>query len=158
MDGGPRDGRRSVAVKVVDGRVGRGAGVLLAPDGTLPARAPFDGPYLVQEYVPGDGWDRKLYVAGSRAHGLLKRSPPHVDSGGRGEQFSLDVELADLSRLVGEALGLEVYGVDFIEGPAGPSIIDVNPFPGFKGVRDAADSIARHLLNVATETRQVAAQ
>ena len=56
-----------VVVKSVDGRSGRGIGVLVAMSGSLPVAAPFPGPYLVQQFVPIDGPVAKIYVIGSRA-------------------------------------------------------------------------------------------
>lgn len=67
---------RPVVVKAADGSVGRGAGVKVSASGDLPGEALFEGPYAVQEYVPGDGRDRKMYVAGNRVDGLLKPGPP----------------------------------------------------------------------------------
>lgn len=140
---------RSVVVKSADSSRGRGAGVLSAPCGPLPATPPFPGPYLVQEFVPGDGWDRKVYVIGDRVAGLLKRWPRPPDEPRHGEPFPVTDELAAVARGTGAALGLEVYGVDVIEGPDGPAVVDVNPFPSCAGVPGAAAAIADHLLGAA---------
>ncbi len=140
---------RQVVVKAADGSRGRSAGVILAEAGDLPERAPFAGPYIVQQHIPNDGWDRKVYVAGRVATGVLKRWPPRGTADRLGEPFNPDAELVRLSRLVGEALDLEVYGADFVEGPSGPAVVDVNSFPGFKGVPGAARLIAAHLFGAA---------
>lgn len=142
---------RPTTVKSVNARMGRGSGVLLAPTGILPAREPLPGSYVVQEYIPGDGRDRKVYVCGTHAQGLLKHTPPRGGAERLGEPFILDKEMLRLSLSVGEALGLEIYGVDFIEGPGGPVVVDVNSFPGFKGVPGGARSVARHLADVVSE-------
>src|SRR5690606_38765507 len=68
------DRRRSTGGVVVKGpgSRGRGAAVLVDP---LPDGAPGDGPWTVEERVPSDGTDHKLYVAGSWVGGLRKPSP-----------------------------------------------------------------------------------
>ncbi|MBG6191119.1 glutathione synthase/RimK-type ligase-like ATP-grasp enzyme [Arthrobacter sp. CAN_A212] len=43
-------------------------------------------------------------------------------------------------------LALQIFGVDFLMGEAGPVIVDVNPFPGFRGVGEGPAMIAEHLL------------
>ncbi len=62
--------------------------------------------------------------------------------------FDVDADLRRLARRVGSALNLDIYGVDVVPGPDGPIVIDVNPFPGFRGVADAGTIIAGHILNV----------
>jgi ribosomal protein S6--L-glutamate ligase len=137
---------RPVVVKTAAERTGRGRGVLVAARGDLPPEAPFEGPYVAQDYVPNDGMVHKVYVAGRQAAGLLKRQ----SADGPAAAFAPDPGLIALSLRVGAALGLEIYGVDVLSGPDGPVVIDVNPFPGFRGVPDAARLIADHLTALAT--------
>ncbi|MCP9981522.1 hypothetical protein [Actinomadura madurae] len=47
---------------------------LLDQGDAFPARGP--GPWLVQDRIPGDGWDRKLFVVGPHVHGTLRRWRP----------------------------------------------------------------------------------
>jgi len=138
---------RGVVVKRADGSAGRGVGVFIAATGHLPAQAPFGGPYVVQEYIPSDERDYKVYVAGSSAAGLVKRWSP-AEPAGPAVPFAVDKELGELARLVGKALDLEIYGVDVLFGPHGPVVVDVNPFPGFRGVSGAAPLIADHLTAI----------
>jgi len=127
---------------VVKPQVGaQGAGVLLL-DGPAPAAPVTPGPWLVQEPVPGDGLDRKLYVTGDRVDGLLRRWPDR----GSGDPFCPAPELAELARSAARVLGLELCGVDVLLGPDGPVVVDVNAFPGYKAVPAAAEQLAGHLL------------
>lgn len=103
------------------------------------------GPWLVQERVPGDGWDRKLFVVGSCVHGTLRRWPARSSADKLGRPLHPDAELAALALAAGEVFGLCAYGVDVIDGPGGPVIVDVNAFPGFKGVPGAAGLLFDHL-------------
>lgn len=81
--------------------------------------------------------------------GLLKRWPAQQPSDKRGVPFEVDSDLANIAHLAGKALSLEIYGVDILHGPHGSTIIDVNPFPGFRGITDAAELIAGHIMATA---------
>lgn len=139
---------KDLVIKAANGFIGRGAGVvrLERRQRGLPppcAESSFPGPYVAEELIAGDGRDRKLYVVGKECRGLLKKWPR--EEGRSSRPFSPDAELADLAVRAGQLLGLEIYGVDFVFGPDGPVIVDVNPFPSFKGIPDAAGLIAGYL-------------
>lgn len=143
---------RPVAIKALDGRAGRGQRVLLSPDGNLPAQPPFDGSFIVQEYVPSNAMVRKIYVVGS--HGshtkaLIKETGTQLPpSPYAGVSVEVDPHLADLARGAGVALGMEIYGMDFLYDVRGPRIFDVNPFPGFRNVPGAGRDIAAYLAGL----------
>jgi ribosomal protein S6--L-glutamate ligase len=141
---------RPVVAKAAVASVGRGLGVLIAATGDLPAQAPFAGPYIAQEYVPGDERDYKVYVAGRQARGVVKKPPPRQPADERGVPFAVDAVLTELAHLAGGVLDLEIFSVDFLYGPNGPVIVDVNAFTGFRGVPRAAPLIAGYLTAVAT--------
>lgn len=42
-------------------------------------------------------------------------------------------------------LGGHLLGVDVIATPAGPVVVDVNGFPGFRGIEDAPALVAAHI-------------
>lgn len=134
-------------IKTVGEADGRGGQVIAGTCADLPAEKPFAGPYLVQPFVPNEGVDRKLYVAGRAVRGLLKPSPLHHTHVTTGTPFAPDAVLTALAQQVGEVVGLELYGVDVLLGEGGPVVVDVNPFPGFRGVKDAPRLIAEHLLH-----------
>lgn len=133
-------------IKTVGGADGRGEHVVAGTHADLPAAAPFGGPYLVQPFILNEGFDRKLYVAGRAVRGLLKPSPLARGHTTRGAPFEPDAALIEVARRVGDMSGLELYGVDVLLGEAGPVVVDVNPFPGFRNVEDAPRLIAEHLL------------
>jgi len=138
--------RRAVVAKAVAGSRGRGVHVGDRP-GSLPDDPPFAGPWLVEERVPGDGRDRKLYVIGDEVRGVLRTWPPRTLADKLGTVFDPTPDLAALARKTAAALGLTLAGVDVIAGPHGPVVVDVNAFPGFKGVPDAAPRVAAHLAH-----------
>lgn len=136
------EGRRRVVVKAVSGP-GRGRAVLTGP---LPEEPPLDGPYLVEELIEHDGTDRKLYVAGDHVSGLLKPSTLARGHTTDGTPFEVGPELASLARRTLAHLGLHLAGVDVVIGPDGPVVVDVNAFPGYRGVAGAPAAVAEHLV------------
>ncbi|WP_151523471.1 ATP-grasp domain-containing protein [Serinicoccus kebangsaanensis] len=121
---------------------GRGAEVLVGRADQLPEAAPFPGPYVTQPFVPNDGLDRKLYVVGDVVLGLLKPSPlraGHVESGA---PLPVTPQLAELALAARRACRLDLAGVDAVLGPTGPVLVDVNAFPGYRGVPGAAEAVA----------------
>lgn len=147
-------GGQPVVVKTDDGRAGRGLNVLITATGELPLLPPFPGPYIVQECISGDGQDHKLYVAGDQVKGLLKRWPSRPATAAMSAPLTIGPELAEIAQGVGQALDLDIYGVDVLYGPNGPAIVDVNPFPGFRNIPEAPWLLARHLAALPTGRTQ----
>ncbi len=143
-------GVESVVIKACDGWYGRSSRVYIS-HGKRPVKAPFTGPYVVQAYIDHDGMDTKLYIVGDRVFGLYKCTR---SSGQGAVAFVPSSELITIARGVGKALGLEIYGVDILEAQDGPVIIDVNPFPGFRGIDSASQELAKYL---SARAQQVAA-
>lgn len=96
-----------------------------------------DEPFVLQEYLPNDGVDRKLYVVDERVLGISCASGLSRDSSARVPMAVRD-GWARLAYEVGRLLGLSVFGVDLVLTEGGPAIVDVNAFPGFRGVPRAA--------------------
>jgi ribosomal protein S6--L-glutamate ligase len=132
---------RQIVAKTLDGNAGRGVNVLISPSGILPSDAPFEGPFIAQQYLPNSSTVQKLYVAGHQTRGLLKNSPLLPEPIDASVPFEVDPELQDVAARIAEALQLDVFGADIILGPDGPAVIDVNPFPGFRGVREGPSPI-----------------
>lgn len=126
----------------------RGAGVRVVQSPSELASVPLDDPHIVQELVPGPGDDLKVYVIGDAVFAV--RKPFSADSFSRpGRPCPVDEEIAELSRRCGRVLGLGLYGLDVIESPEGPIVVDVNTFPGYKGVDAVGPLIARYISDYA---------
>jgi ribosomal protein S6--L-glutamate ligase len=127
----------------------RGAGIVVVRSARdLAAVSPPPAPLLVQEYVEGDGEDVKLYVVGDEVFAVRKEfSETSFTVPGR--PVPVRDELRDVALSAGRVLGLGLYGLDVLETPAGPMVVDVNYFPGYKGVPDAAPLIADYVENYA---------
>jgi ribosomal protein S6--L-glutamate ligase len=138
--------RRAAAggrVVVKPGTGSQGEGVLLL-DGPAPLAPPTPGPWLVQEHVAGDGLDRKCYVVDDAVDVVLRTWPAPADRSGRPAE--VDPALRSVALRTAAALELEVCGVDVLDTADGPVVVDVNAWPGFKGVPLAAERLSRHLL------------
>jgi ribosomal protein S6--L-glutamate ligase len=123
----------------------RGTGIHLVRDpeelAALPAPA---GPVLIQEHVEGHGEDLKVYVAGEEV--LAVRKPFSATSFTRpGRPCKVSAEVREIALRCGRAMGLGLYGLDLIEGPHGPVVVDLNYFPGYKGLPQAARLIADYI-------------
>ncbi|WTW98287.1 alpha-L-glutamate ligase [Streptomycetaceae bacterium NBC_01309] len=110
-----------------------------------------DVPLVAQEFADGDGWDHKFWVIGERLFAGLRRPP--LTPEGRGTKRTVPVAEAavpetwrSLVRAVGPVFGLRIYGVDIVATRRGPLIVDVNAFPGFRGLAGAPEALAELTL------------
>jgi ribosomal protein S6--L-glutamate ligase len=100
---------------------------------------------LAQHYIANDGFDLKLYACGGQVFATRKPSPFNVDPNVSLIPVQPDQRMINLTLRVGEVLGLQIYGVDAIETPEGPAIIEVNEFPNFTGIPGAPGLIAEYI-------------
>jgi ribosomal protein S6--L-glutamate ligase len=104
---------------------------------------------LAQPYLPNPGYDVKLYNTGDEVFAAVRRSPLHTGDGVVEQLIPVTPELRALAVGVGRAFGLDIYGVDVIETSRGWMVLDVNDFPSFGKVPDAARRVARTVLRLA---------
>ncbi len=129
-----------------------GAGVAVAArPGELPAAEVYPEVVFAQDYLADARRDLKVFAIGEEVFGVRKAFAP--DSFLRaGEPTVLSSEIEQIARRCGVALGLEIYGLDVAEDPrAGPRVIDVNYFPGYRGVPDAARRLADYISRALSE-------
>jgi ribosomal protein S6--L-glutamate ligase len=86
---------------------------------------------------------------GTQVYAVRKKSPLHPDMNGSEGLLPITPELRQLALNVGELFGLDIYGVDVVQTPEGWVGVDINDFPGFKGVPEAVVLIATFILHVA---------
>lgn len=127
----------------------RGGGISLIRNASeLTALEPPDGPVLIQEHVEGSGEDVKVYVASDEVFAVRKEfSATSFTRPGRPSAVS--AELREIALACGRILGLGLYGLDVLEAEEGPVVVDVNYFPGYKGVPDIAPVIAEYIESYA---------
>lgn len=140
-----------LVVKPADGSSGRSVHLLSSPDrlaAMLPELAG-EGMLIAQPYVPNAGVDIKVYAVGGELFATERCSPLHPDPSVRERRVPLSAEVAAIAVQVGAVYGLDLYGVDVLLGPDGPVVVDVNDFPSFRQVPDAAARVARAVLGLA---------
>ena len=101
-------------------------------------------PIVLQEFIAGDGWDIKLWVIDQQVFAARRRTP--LEAGASKEDFPISAEelpsaWRDLALAIGHAFKMPLYGVDLLITEKGPLIVDVNAFPGFRGVPGASEAL-----------------
>jgi ribosomal protein S6--L-glutamate ligase len=107
-----------------------------------------DSFFLAQHYAENTGFDIKVYVTGREVYAAVaKKSPLHPDMG---ERFvPLTPRVRKLALQVGKLFGLDIYGLDIVDTPQGPAIVDINDFPSFGGVPRAVVRVSEYVLHAA---------
>jgi ribosomal protein S6--L-glutamate ligase len=142
-----------IVVKPHRGSKGRGVRVIWEPDELEDVGG---GPILAQRYQRPDGPDRKIYCIGGQLFGVLRRYPARTYHEKCGEAFSLAPELRDLALRCAAGFGVELFGLDVVVSGGKPYVVDIQSFPGFKGVPDAALRLADYIY--ATAQRVIAGE
>ncbi|MFD1211815.1 RimK family alpha-L-glutamate ligase [Arthrobacter sp. GCM10027362] len=143
LAGGP------MVLKPLHGSQGRGVRVVWDPDELLDVGA--EVPLVAQRYQPHQGRDRKLYCIGGQLFGVKRQWPATTYEQKQGEPFTVTAELHEIALTVGQVIGTDLFGLDIVISRNQPYVVDVNPFPGFKGVPDAALRLADYIYATAAE-------
>jgi ribosomal protein S6--L-glutamate ligase len=107
------------------------------------------GPVFAQRYHKPEGEDRKIYCIGGQLFGVLRTWPAHTYEEKLGRPFTITPELRDIALRCGQAFGVDLFGLDIIISEGRPYVVDIQAFPGFKGVPDAALHLADYIYTVA---------
>jgi ribosomal protein S6--L-glutamate ligase len=131
-------------VKPYRGAYGRGVAVASAPT-ALPAAEAHPELVFAQEFLSHARTDLKVFAIGDDLFGVRKAFA--ADSFLHpGQPAHLSPEVETIVHRVGRAFGLKLYGVDLAEDEAGVQVFDVNFFPGYRGVPDAARRLADYIV------------
>jgi len=148
-----------IVIKPVFGSRGIGSTRISDPDvATRVFRAIsfYHGVIYLQEFVPHGFSDIRAFVVGDRViaamHRVAETWKTNVSLGARPVSIKLDEELDNLAVGAAKAIGCRVAGVDILEGPKGPIIVELNSQPGWRGLQsvttvDIADEIIRYVLS-----------
>jgi ribosomal protein S6--L-glutamate ligase len=123
---------------------GRGVQIVTTED-ELATVTGEDGVIFAQRYHQPDGRDHKLYVIGDRVFGVRRVWPPKTLEDKLGEPFDVPDEMREIALGCGRAFGVGLYGVDLITRGGKPYVVDINTFPGFKGVPNAAELLSTYI-------------
>lgn len=120
---------------------------------TLGTKGVGAGFLLAQPYVVNPGADIKVYCADGKVYGTVQRSPLHPELPVRGQMVRLSTDLAQLAARIGRVFGLDLYGVDVVEGPDGWVVVDINDFPSYHWVPNRVARLARSIVRLASAER-----
>jgi len=100
---------------------------------------------VLQEYVrEAKGRDVRAIVVGSRVVAAMRRTAKagefrsNLHRGGLGLKVKLDHRYARMAVMASRVMGLEIAGVDILEGKRGPKILEINSSPGLEGIERAS--------------------
>lgn len=101
-------------------------------------------PVIVQELVANDGWDIKVWVIDEHIYAARRSTPLKATASKENFPISADELSEQLLRIIveiGRVFHLRLYGVDMLMTEHGPIVVDINAFPGFRGVPDAEHAL-----------------
>jgi ribosomal protein S6--L-glutamate ligase len=140
-------------VKPQRGSKGRGVTIVRTVDELL--AVPADGDLLfAQEYRQPDGRDLKIYCLAGEYSGVMRVFPARTYEEKLGEPFEVSDEMREISDRVRRAFGVDLFGLDIVLSDGRPVVVDVNTFPGFKGVPDAGARLGEYIFEKAKESTQ----
>ena len=144
-----RVGGAPVVIKLIEGT--QGIGVLLA-DTVKQAESIIEllqsqkQNVLIQKFVAeSKGRDIRAFVVGDRVVAAMRRVAQgqefrsNVHRGGIAEPVELDDEYRETAVRCAQIMGLNVAGVDMLEGKDGPQVMEVNSSPGLEGIESCTE-------------------
>ncbi len=101
-------------------------------------------PVILQELVASDGWDIKVWVIDEHIFAARRRTP--LEASASKEDFPIATDELSARFLpsiveIGRVFNLRLYGVDLLITARGPVVVDINAFPGFRGVPGADSAL-----------------
>ena len=113
-------------------------------------------PIVLQEFAAGDGWDIKMWVIDKHIYAARRRTP--LEPNASKEDFpiapdDLPREWAHIAQEIGRVFNMRLFGVDLLITEHGPMIVDVNGFPGFRGVPGADSALVALVEQIAQERK-----
>ena len=112
----------------------------------------------LQEFiVESKGRDVRALVVGDEVVGAMRRTAKagefrsNIHRGGEGQCVTLDAHYVKTAVSAAKIIGLEICGVDMLEGREGPRVMELNSSPGFEGLeqatkQDIAGAMVAHAL------------
>lgn len=139
-----------IVVKPSNGSSCKGIYLLRSPDDLTALEIEEEGEsfFLAQHYAENSGYDIKVYVTGQEVYAAVAKASPLHDK--VEDRFvPLTPQVRKLALQVGKLFGLDIYGLDVVETPQGPAILDINDFPSFGRVPRAVMRISEYVLHAA---------
>ncbi|MFM8702661.1 MAG: RimK family alpha-L-glutamate ligase [Planctomycetia bacterium] len=119
----------------------------------------------LQEFVPHDGWDVRIFLIGADALAMRRVSADdwrlNVSRGARAEPWTPPDDWIALARRAADAVGADIAGVDLLPAADGRLLVlEVNAVPGWRGLeaavgRDVTGLVVDYLERIAIRTPPV---
>jgi RimK family alpha-L-glutamate ligase len=97
------------------------------------------GVIYMQEFIEHGFSDIRAFVLGDQVIASMRRVAAgwktNFSRGAKPASAEISGEFQELAIKAAKAVGCKVAGVDILEGPQGPRIVDVNSQPGWKGLQ-----------------------
>lgn len=116
----------------------------------------YHGVLYLQEFIPHGFSDIRAFVVGDRViasmHRIAENWKTNVSLGAKPIPLKLDEELENLAVKTAKVIGCKVAGVDILEGPEGPLVVELNSQPGWRGLQSVtkmniADEIIEYVVS-----------
>jgi RimK family alpha-L-glutamate ligase len=110
------------------------------------------GVIYMQEFVEHGNSDVRAFVLGDQVIASMRRVAQgwktNYSQGAKPAPTDISDEFKELAVKAAQAVGCKIAGVDILEGPQGPCIVDVNSQPGWKGLQVVAKvNIAEEIVS-----------
>jgi RimK family alpha-L-glutamate ligase len=110
------------------------------------------GVIYMQEFVQHGNSDIRAFVIGDQVVASMRRVATgwktNYSQGAKPTPATISKEFEEIAVKSAKAVGCKIAGVDILEGPDGPRIVDVNSQPGWKGLQVVAKvNIAEEIVN-----------
>ena len=112
------------------------------------------GVIYMQEFVQHGTSDIRAFVIDNRVVASMRRVAKswktNYSQGAKPAPTKISKEFEDLAIRSAKAVSCKIAGVDILEGPEGPRVVDVNSQPGWKGLQVVAEvNIAEEIVDFA---------
>ena len=153
---------RQIVVKPQTGSLGRGITRIDDPDiawRVFHSLIQVGSTILIQEYIPTDGWDIRLFVIAGCVVAAMRRSSPldwryNIARGGFGELYKPTDRQIELAIATADVIGTHYCGIDILHDREGRDyVLEINAIPGWKTLQEVtkaniADHIIEHLVTM----------
>ncbi|UCD26376.1 MAG: RimK family alpha-L-glutamate ligase [Candidatus Bathyarchaeota archaeon] len=116
----------------------------------------YHGVLYLQEFIPHGVSDIRAFVVGDQVvaamHRVAEGWKTNVSLGAKPVSINLTEDLENIAVKTAEVIGCKVTGVDILEGPEGPVVVELNSQPGWRGLQSVtddniADEIIEYILS-----------
>ncbi len=136
-----------IVMKFPEGTQGKGvmfADSVSSASSLLDALGVLNQPFIVQEYIETGGTDIRALVVGGKVVAAMRRRAEkqekraNIHAGGKGEAILLSPDICKLAVDTAKVLGTDICGIDILESPLGPQVIEANLSPGLQGLNSVS--------------------